>query len=174
VAGDADSVRLPIYPLVLADEHLAESAAQLERADDAVVHQRADIPDTELGQWIADGEALDSLSDEFRVVAQDVCVLFEYGRTDPRLDEASARGFVDERRCVALGWERRELQNGGVKDDSQGRAWRVEEPVRVAWLRRTQPGCSELAKTCFTSARSAHATPEGLREGVEGVRVRTG
>ncbi len=44
VAGDADSVRLPIQALVLDDEHLAESAAQLERADEAVVHQRADIP----------------------------------------------------------------------------------------------------------------------------------
>jgi hypothetical protein len=46
--------------------------------------------------------------------------------------------LVDERRRVALGWERREFQNAGVKDDSQGRAWRVEAPVRAAWLRRAQ------------------------------------
>ena len=43
-----------------------------------------------------------------------------------------ARKFEDERRRVVLGREGRELQNAGVKDDSQGRVWRVAVPARVA------------------------------------------
>ena len=95
--------------------------------------------DTELGERLTDGEALDNVSDEFRVVTKNVCVLLEDRRTDPRLNQAGARKFEDERRRVVLGRESRELQNAGVKDDSQGRAWRVAAPARVAWLRRTQP-----------------------------------
>lgn len=49
------------------------------------------------------------------------------------------RELIDQRRRVVLGREGRELQNAGVKDDSQGRAWRVAAPVRGAWPRRTQP-----------------------------------
>jgi hypothetical protein len=56
--------------------------------------------DTELGQWIADGEALDNFSDEFRVVAQDVRVLFEDRRTDPRFYETGARNLEDERTTI--------------------------------------------------------------------------
>ena len=61
------------------------------------------VPDnTELGQRIAHREALDDFSDEFRVVAEDVRVLFEDGRTDPRLDQTGVRELVDECRCVAV------------------------------------------------------------------------
>lgn len=42
--------------------------------------------DTELRQRIAHREALDDFSDEFRVIAEDVRVLFHDGRTDPSLD----------------------------------------------------------------------------------------
>jgi hypothetical protein len=38
--------------------------------------------DTELGQRIAHGKAPDDFSDEFGMVAEDVRVLFEDGRTD--------------------------------------------------------------------------------------------
>ena len=44
VTRDPDRVSVPIDSLVLDEQHLAESATQLERADDAVVHQRADVP----------------------------------------------------------------------------------------------------------------------------------
>src|SRR5437879_3240329 len=71
--------------------------------------------DTELGQRIADGKALDDFSDELWVVPQDVRVLFQHGRTGPRLNQAGARKFVDERRRVVLRRECRELQNAGVK-----------------------------------------------------------
>ena len=59
--------------------------------------------DTELGQRIAHGKALDDLRDEFRVVAEDVRVLFEDGRTDPRLDQTGVRELVDECRGVVVG-----------------------------------------------------------------------
>ncbi len=42
--------------------------------------------DTELGQRIADREALDNLGDEFRMVGQDISVLFQDSRTDPRFN----------------------------------------------------------------------------------------
>ena len=35
---------VPVHALVLDEEHLSESAAQLEGADDAVVHQETDPP----------------------------------------------------------------------------------------------------------------------------------
>jgi hypothetical protein len=43
--------------------------------------------DTELGQWIADGEALDNLGNELRVVAENVRVLLEDSWADPRINE---------------------------------------------------------------------------------------
>jgi hypothetical protein len=43
VARDPDCVTVPIDSLVLDEEHLAESATQLERADDSIVHQWPDI-----------------------------------------------------------------------------------------------------------------------------------
>jgi hypothetical protein len=43
VARDADCVSVPIDSLVLDEEHLAESATQLERTDDSIVHQRPDV-----------------------------------------------------------------------------------------------------------------------------------
>jgi hypothetical protein len=95
--------------------------------------------DTELGQRIAHREALDNFSDELWMIAEDVRVLFQDGWADPSLDKTGAREFVDQCRGVVLGREGRELQNAGVKDDSQGRAWRVAAPVRVASFRRTQP-----------------------------------
>ena len=42
--------------------------------------------DTELSQRIAHLEALDNFSDELWMIAEDVRVLFQDGRTDPRLD----------------------------------------------------------------------------------------
>ena len=41
MAWDTDLMRLPVHPFVLNEQHLASSAAELERADDAVVHHRA-------------------------------------------------------------------------------------------------------------------------------------
>ena len=59
------------------------------------------MPDgTELGSRIANREALDNFSDEFRMVAQNVRVLFQDGRADPRLDQTGAREFVDQYRGV--------------------------------------------------------------------------
>jgi hypothetical protein len=43
VARDANRVSVPIDSLVLDKEHLAESATQLERADNSIVHQRPDV-----------------------------------------------------------------------------------------------------------------------------------
>jgi hypothetical protein len=42
LAGDADLERLPVHALVLDQQHFAAPAAQLQRADDAVVEQRSD------------------------------------------------------------------------------------------------------------------------------------
>src|SRR5437867_4354795 len=42
VTGNPDCVSVPVHSLVLDEEHLPESAAQLEGADDAVVHQETD------------------------------------------------------------------------------------------------------------------------------------
>ena len=42
VTGNPDCVSVPVHALVLDEEHLPESAAQLEGADDAVVHQETD------------------------------------------------------------------------------------------------------------------------------------
>lgn len=73
------------------------------------------MPDhTRLAQRIADCEALNNFSDEFPMVAEDVCVLFENGRRDPRLEETGVCKLIDQRRRVVLGRERRELQNAGV------------------------------------------------------------
>jgi hypothetical protein len=36
-------VGIPIHAFVLDEDHLTTPAAQFERADDAVVHQRADV-----------------------------------------------------------------------------------------------------------------------------------
>jgi len=47
--------------------------------------------DAQFGQRVADGKALDDLRDELRMVAQDVRVLLEDRRTDPRLNQAGAR-----------------------------------------------------------------------------------
>ena len=95
--------------------------------------------DAEFGQGIAHREALDDFSDEFRVIAENVRVLFQDGRSNPRLNETGSRELVDQCRGVVLEREGRELQNAGVKDDSQGRAWRAAAPVRVVSFRRTQP-----------------------------------
>jgi hypothetical protein len=56
--------------------------------------------DAQLGQRIADGEGLHNLSNELRLIAQDIRVLLEDCGTDPRLNQAGAREFEDERRCV--------------------------------------------------------------------------
>jgi hypothetical protein len=49
------------------------------------------VPDhAELSQRITDRKALDNLSDEFRVVAQDVRVLFEDGLTHTSMRPARA------------------------------------------------------------------------------------
>jgi hypothetical protein len=46
--------------------------------------------DIELGQRIAHREPVDNFSDKFLVVvAEDVRVLFEDGRADPRLDQTA-------------------------------------------------------------------------------------
>jgi hypothetical protein len=59
------------------------------------------VPDgTELGSRIANREALDNFSDEFWIIAEDVCVLFQHGWADPRLDQTGAREFVDQYRGV--------------------------------------------------------------------------
>ena len=59
------------------------------------------MPDgTELGSRIANREALDNFSDEFWIIAEDVCVLFQHGWVDPRLDQTGAREFVDQYRGV--------------------------------------------------------------------------
>ena len=71
--------------------------------------------DAQFGQRIADEEALDNLSDELRVVAQDIRVLLEDRRTDPRLNQVGACEFKDERGRVVLAREGGELQNAGSK-----------------------------------------------------------
>jgi hypothetical protein len=95
--------------------------------------------DAQIGQRIADVKTFDNLSDEFRMVAQYVRVFLEDRRTDPRLNQGGVCEFKDESGRVVLPRKRSELQNAGVKNDSQGMAWRVAVPARVAWLRRTQP-----------------------------------
>jgi len=42
VARNTDRVGIPVNALVLDEQHLSESAAQLEGADDPIVHQRPD------------------------------------------------------------------------------------------------------------------------------------
>jgi hypothetical protein len=59
--------------------------------------------DTELGQRIADREVLDDFSDKFRVIPEDVRVLLEDRRADPRFDQTCARELVDEGRGVIVG-----------------------------------------------------------------------
>ena len=59
--------------------------------------------DTELGQRIADRKALDNFSDEFSMIAEDVCVLFQDGGADPRLCQTCARELVDECGRVVVG-----------------------------------------------------------------------
>lgn len=93
----------------------------------------------QFGQRVADETALYNLSDELRQVAQDVCVFLNDRGSHPRLYEASACEFEDERRPVVLARECGELQNASVKNDSQDTAWRDAVSARVAWPRRTPP-----------------------------------
>jgi len=116
--------------------------------------------DTELGQRIAHGKALDDFSDKFRVVAEDVRVLFEDGRADPRLDQTGACELVDECLGIVLGREGRELQNAGVKDDSHGRAWRLG----LVELLQAMP----VALALLTDAELRFLA-RGLRTGVDDV-----
>jgi hypothetical protein len=95
--------------------------------------------DAQFGQRIADEKAINDLNDEFRMIAQYIRVLLEDRRTDSRLNQVGVCEFKNQRGRVVLGWERGELQNARVKNDSQGMAWRVAVRARVAWLRRTQP-----------------------------------
>ena len=66
-----------------------ELGARRQRAfQKAVVRFVSD--DAEFGQRVADGKALHYLGDKFWVVTQNVCVLLEDRRTDPRLNQARA------------------------------------------------------------------------------------
>jgi len=95
--------------------------------------------DAEFGQRMADTAAFDKFSDEIWLVTQHVSVLLKDGGTGPCFDEAAARELKDECGRVVLARKRGELQNAGIKNDSQGTAWRDVMPARVAYLPRTQP-----------------------------------
>jgi hypothetical protein len=127
--------------------------------------------DTELGQRIADWEALDDFSDEFGMIAEDVRLLFEDGRADPRLEQTRTYELVDERRRVVVGREGRELQNAGVKDDSQGRAWRLagaEDPEVCRPASQARACSSPLTSSSRTSVVIRRAsTSVSLYSGLE-------
>ena len=92
LAGPHHAHRLILLPIEVPGSRVHrddELGACRQRAfQKAVVGLVAD--DTQFGQRIADEEALDDLGDELRVVAQDVRVLLEDRRTDPRLNQAGA------------------------------------------------------------------------------------
>ena len=95
--------------------------------------------DAQFGQRVTHSAALDDFSDEFRLVTQYVRIFLENSGADPRLNQAGPRQLKDECGRVVLAGKRGELQNAGVKNDSQDTAWRDAEPAHVVWLRRTEP-----------------------------------
>jgi hypothetical protein len=102
------------------------------------------------------GKALDNFNNELWMIAEDVRVIFQDRWADPRIDQTGACELVDERRGVVLGREGRELQNAGVKDDSEGKVWLVATPVRVARFRRTQP---PRLRSCFSRGSGSALAP---------------
>ena len=109
--------------------------------------------DTELGQRIAHREVVNNFSDKFRVVAEDVGVLFEDGRADPRLDQTGARELVDECRGVIVGWVGRSRAS---ECRCQGRLARYGLARRSARARR-------LVSTNATASVSVMALPRFWR-----------
>src|SRR5438552_10479152 len=95
--------------------------------------------DAEFSQWMAEATDIHNLSDEIGPVTKHVGIFLKYGGTCPCLNQGGARQFEDQGRRVVLSWKRGEFQDAGVKNDSQGRAWRDAMPANVAWLRRTRP-----------------------------------
>src|SRR2546427_171341 len=65
-------------------------------------------------------------------------ILLNHGRAGPSLDQSCAREFENESRRIVLAGEVGELEDTGIKNDSQGRAWHDAERARAASFRQMQ------------------------------------
>lgn len=115
--------------------------------------------DAEFRQRMAQAAGLSDFSNKFGMITQYVRIFFQHRGTCPQLNQARARQLENERRCVVFARERRELENAGVKNDSQGKAWHDAMPGHVAWFQRTRrPLARSSSCRDFRDARGP--TPE--------------
>ena len=102
--------------------------------------------DAQFGERIADAAAFDDFSNEIWVIAEDISVFLENRRTRPSLNQSGPDKLKNERRDVVPRRESSQLQDAGVKDDSQDKAWRDATSARVASIPQMR---SLLARSWF-------------------------
>ena len=102
--------------------------------------------DAQFGERIADTAAFDDFSNELWIVAEHISVFLENRRTRPSLDQSGSDKLKNERGDVVPVRESGQLEDAGIKDDSQDKAWPDATSARVASI----PGMrSLLARSWF-------------------------